>query len=546
MRSVGLFLAFAVAPYHAFAQPVEHPDIEPASAPVAALELAILVDATADLDSAAVSSAIAADLGVKVSEAPGAALGSLAISVVQQSVRIEYRPVSGPTVERTVALPATRDDRARLIAFIATNLVRDQASEILAGLPTVPPPAPAVEPEPTPPPPVVVPPITLRTPTVSPEPRASHFPISLGLVPPLAVDRVAGAKVVVGVGIHAVAGHSDGSQYASISGAIDTKSQFASGAQIAGALAVAGRVDYGFQIAGAASLSRGNTEGGQIGGAAAITRGDLAGIQIAGAASMTGRDANGIQIAGGASGAKGSLSGIQIAGGATFAGGTANGIQIAGGTSIANRLRGLQIAGGANIAGDATGLQIAPINIAKRMRGVQLGVVNITEDSDGTVPIGVINYSKNGPLAVDAWLDTAKISAVAFRHGTKHVHNLWSIGWSPDHEHMMVGAGIGIHRGINAGSSQLGFDLDAMYWMTDVTGGDPDKHLSQLRASVSVPVGPVDIFGGVAANVHVVTDEDTMASEDFHPIAERRITSDDGTTVTTWPTVFAGARMRLR
>ncbi|MDX2091647.1 MAG: hypothetical protein SFX73_27550 [Kofleriaceae bacterium] len=542
MRSVGLFFALAVAPYHALAQPVEHPDIEPASTPAAALELAILVDATADLDSAAVRSAIAADLGVQVSDAPGTALGSLAISIVAQSVRIEYRPVNGPSVERTVALPATRDDRARLIAFIATNLVRDQASEILAGLPATPPPAPEQEPTPA----VVVPPIAQPTPAVTPAPRASHFPFSLGLVPPLAVDRVAGAKVVVGVGVHAVAGHSDGSQYASISGAVDTKTQFASGAQIAGALAVAGRIDDGVQIAGAAALSRGNTEGGQIAGAAAITRGDLAGIQIAGAAAMTVGNAYGIQIGGAASGSKRDLTGIQLGGGATFAAGTATGLQIAGGASIANRLRGLQIAGGANIAGDATGMQIGTINIAKRMRGVQLGVVNITEDSDGTVPIGVINYSKNGPLAVDAWLDTAKISAVAFRHGTKHVHNLWSIGWSPDHEHMMVGAGIGIHRAINTGASQLGFDLDAMYWMTDVTGGDPDKSLSQLRASIAVPIGPLDLFGGVAANVHVVTDEDMMASEDFHPIAERRVTSDGGTTVTTWPTVFAGARMRLR
>jgi hypothetical protein len=561
MRSPGFFLApalaLAVAPYHASAQPVAPPSVE--SAPVPApvpLDLAIEIEGSGDLDPTLVRGAIAADLDVQVAASPQGALGSLLISIVPQGVRIVYLPLEGTAVERTVALPASRDDRTRLITFIATNLVRDQASEILAGLPALPPPAAVVTAaapaaavtaaasaaapaEPA----VVVVPVARAAAAVVATPSAVHVPISIGMIPPLAVDRLAGRRVVVGVGIHAVAGASDGSRYASISGAIDTKHEFAAGAQIAGALVIAGRVDDGLQIGGAAALSRGPTDGGQIGGALAFSLGDLAGLQLAGAAAVTQGNTTGIQIGGAATYTRGHSEGLQLAGAGAVTG-SMRGLQLAGGAAVAGRLEGVQIAGGVNVAGDVRGLQLGTINVARRMRGVQLGVVNLSEDGDGAVPIGVINYSKNGPLAVEGWVDSSRVSAVGLRHGTRYVHNLWAIGWSPDHEHVMVGAGLGVHAALVPGS--LGLDVEAMHWMTDVVGGDPDKNLSQLRASVSASLGPVDVFAGAALNVHVVTDDEMQASEDFHPVAARRFTSAGGTYVTVWPMMFAGARVPLR
>jgi hypothetical protein len=536
MRSVGLIFALAAVPYHALAEPVEHPD---APAPAAQRELAILIVGTSDLDPDAVRAAIAADLGVQLSEAPGAELGALAISIVEHNVRIEYRPITGPSVERTVALPAAREDRARLIAFIATNLVRDQTSELLAELP---PPAPPAPPAATPM--IAIPTIT-RAEATSVKPRVRHVPLSIGFVPPFSIDRLAGENVVVGVGVNAIAGSSDGSQIASVSGVIDTKRHLVTGVQIGGVLARAGRLDDALQIGGVLARSDGPSEGLQIGGAAAVARGDLDGVQIGGAGAISG-ELDGLQIGGAAAIARGRMRGVQIAGGATIGGGSVRGLQVAGAGNVAERVDGVQVAGGVNVAGDVRGLQVGVVNVAGRMRGVQLGVVNLSSDGDGAVPIGVINYSKNGPLAVDAWVDSSRVSAIGFRHGTRYVHNLWALGWSPDHEHVMVGAGIGVHHDVPAGATALGVDVDAMHWLTDAVDGDASKHLSQLRASLTVPLGPVAVFAGVAANVHVADDGDVMASEDFHPVAARRYTSDGGTEVTLWPTAFAGARLRLR
>lgn len=492
----------------AIAQPVEHPSQE-AEPPGEHAGPELGIEITADFDASELQGAIARELDVGVTDARGfaPALGRLEITVEAGAARVAYRPASGTLVERTLALPADPAERIELLSYVATNLVRDQANEVLAGLRPVPPPSP-------PPPPRAEP----------PRPAPMELVATIGLVPPLSVDRVRGAHVIVGAGLHALVGYTDGSRFASVSGVIDSQREFASGIQIAGVAAFAGKVDTGIQIGGAGAISRGATTGVQIGGAVTSSAGDLEGLQIAGAVATARRDTSGLQIAGAGAVTSGEL----------------HGLQIAGATSIAGRVRGLQIAGGATIGGDVEGMQIGVINIAKKMRGVQVGVINISGDGDDAYPIGLINYSKNGRVAVDAWVETSQLSAIALRHGTRHIHNVWGVAYSTDHDHLMPGAGLGYHTDLAAG---LTFDLDAMIWMTDVWNGNLGQ-LNQLRASVALPIGPVDVFAGLANNVYV--SDTTDESKNFHPVLERTYMSDSGTRVVTWPTAFAGVRLRAR
>ena len=56
----------------------------------------------------------------------------------------------------------------------------------------------------------------------------------------------------------------------------------------------------------------------------------------------------------------------------------------------------LQTAAIYNHAGEATGLQLAAaLNRTERMRGLQIALVNWTDDLDG-VQIGLININRNG------------------------------------------------------------------------------------------------------------------------------------------------------
>jgi hypothetical protein len=475
MRSPAVIVAtlsLAVAAAPVAAQPVEHPsqvDSAPAD-PSVSLEV---VD-TAELDAAALRAAIGRELGLPVSDpsafAPGR--GRLSVAIVDGAARIAYEPAAGSLVERLVVLPADPAERIELITYIAANLVRDQTADVLAGLPVISP--------------------REMPPAREPRPERKRVAATIGFIPPLSVDRVAGAHVEVGFGLHALVGMTDASTIASISGLADIQHDHAYGVQIGGVAAVAGR-----------------TNAVQIGGVFAGSVHDMRGIQIGGVAAASGRNVSGVQIGGVASVAKGNVYGMQIA-------------------------------GVANVADRVEGGQIGLVNVAGKMRGVQIGLVNISEDGDDAYPIGLINYAKNGRVAVEASADTTRMSSVALRHGTRHIHNVWGLGWSPDHDHLLPGVGLGFHAALAGG---LGLDVGAMNWWTDVWHGNLG-HLNQLRASVSLPVGGVEVFGGAAANVYVSDGMDESAN--FHPIRARTWTSDGGTTVVTWPSVFAGVRMSVR
>ncbi len=472
MRSPTVILAVLSIAAPVAAQPVEHPsqvDSAPAD-PSVSLEV---VDSA--LDAAALREAIGNELGIPVSDgaafAPGR--GRLSVSLVDGAARIAYEPAAGSLVERLVVLPADPRERIELITYIAANLVRDQTADVLAGLPVIPPrEAPPVR--------------GYRA------PARTRMAATIGFVPPLSVDRIAGAHVEVGFGLHALVGMTDASTVASISGLADIQYDRAYGLQIGGIAAVAGRAN---------AL--------QIGGVVAGTAHDFRGVQIGGIAAASGRNATGLQIGGIASIAKG-------------------------------RVYGAQVAGVANVADSVDGAQIGLVNVARRMRGLQVGLINISEDGNDAYPIGLINYAKNGRVAVEASADTTRMSSIALRHGTRHVHNVWGLGWSPDHDHLLPGVGLGFHAAMRGG---MGFDLDAMAWWTDVWNGNLGQ-LNQLRASISIPVSSVEVFGGVSGNVYVSDEMDESAN--FHPVRARTYTSDGGTTVVTWPSVFAGVRLMVR
>jgi hypothetical protein len=185
------------------------------------------------------------------------------------------------------------------------------------------------------------------------------------------------------------------------------------------------------------------------------------------------------------------------------------------------------------------GMQIGVVNVARRMRGVQIGVVNLSDDGDDAVPIGLINYARNGQISAEGWVETSQLSALALRHGTKHVHNLWSVAWSPDYDHVLVGAGLGVHLP----SGSVAFDIDALHYFTNVWDAELSQ-LSQLRASVAVPIGGLEVFGGAAANVYVADEMDESGS--FNPVYERRTTTSGGHEMVAWSTAFVGVRLRAR
>ena len=110
------------------------------------------------------------------------------------------------------------------------------------------------------------------------------------------------------------------------------------------------------------------------------------------------QDVTGLDVLGLASLTRGNQKGFQ-AGFYDHVGGNLTGWQLAVlANDVSGRTRGVQIAGFANWTGEGNGVQAATlVNKARRMRGLQISLVNWTDELQGA-QIGLVNINRKGPI----------------------------------------------------------------------------------------------------------------------------------------------------
>jgi hypothetical protein len=482
------------------------------------------------VDRAAVATAVAAELGVDVAVAEGTCeLPCLDVADVaidgKHTATILFAPRSGSPRARVVTLGNDPAEWPLVITLLAGNVVRDEAQDVLAGLPPreLPrPPAlsdpagevpPAIAEAPPGEGPILHPGAPVPAPAREAEPVIERDParadrwLGLGFVPGLSTDFTHVGSVRHVLSIDLLVGVSGGSSGLSLSGVADIERGLAAGFQVGGVAAVADRAS-GFQVAGVAAVSR-SSAGTQVGGVAAVARGS-AEIQIGGVAAAAGGDAN-----------------LQLGGVASVARGTAN----------------LQVAGVVNVAHRVRGLQLAPINVASRVDGIQIGVINVGGSADG-FSFGLINIVPGGRYDLETAIDSNQTGTLLFRHGGRRWHNVYGVGGHPVKETgpsddvWMYGLGFG--PSLSFGNTVI--DLEAIGWQVN-HGPRHERDVSilgQLRLSVAHHWGPFAIVAGGILNTYVTSDQQSPL------ILERRTAGspmDSGVTVTTWPSAFVGVRL---
>ena len=147
-----------------------------------------------------------------------------------------------------------------------------------------------------------------------------------------------------------------------------------------------------------------NVRAAQISSLANISSGSVFGLQ-ASALFNTSKNINGMQDTG-LFNISGNVNGAQVAGLFNTASKRANGVQIAGLFNIAQEVNGAQIAG--------------LFNCAKKVKGAQIGVINVAEESDG-IAIGVFNFIKDGMHHIGFNWDTNDRFDWFIQSGTKHL-----------------------------------------------------------------------------------------------------------------------------
>ena len=116
------------------------------------------------------------------------------------------------------------------------------------------------------------------------------------------------------------------------------------------------------------------------------------------------------------------------------------------------KAKGFQAAGIGNIAGaNMKGVQIAGIfNYAKKLDGVQIGLVNISDSSNG-YSIGLFNFVRHGLHQVSFSTNEITDVNIALKTGNPHLYSILHAGYNFSNTQKAFSYGYGIGTVINPG-----------------------------------------------------------------------------------------------
>ncbi len=185
------------------------------------------------------------------------------------------------------------------------------------------------------------------------------------------------------------------------------------GAAVGGLGVGAGGSVRGLLVGGLGVGAGGSVRGVTVGGVGVGAGGGVRGISVGGVGVASGGTVSGIQVAGVGVGAGGRVSGVTVAGVGVGAGGTVWGLTVAGlgigaprleggmaallvgaettkgvviapilfRTEIGGSITGASVSSVNAVRGSQVGLTVGIVNYAERLKGVQLGVINIVRDN---------------------------------------------------------------------------------------------------------------------------------------------------------------------
>ncbi len=409
------------------------------------------------LDPEQIRAAVAQELGVAVVAGPTDP-STACLEIEGQpgpQVTVRYRSPNGVTsIERTVALPVDAKRQATVVAWVAGNLARNEAAELLATFKE--PPAPespvVADPKPTPPPakpePGAPAPAAPATPRPAPPAQQSlwnqpYKAINLTVLHPfgslypnaprrrfwlhlgLAYGRIGELD---GLGVDVVAHQDEGS---------------VNGVTAAGIWTEGHGTIRGLRASGIGSREQGALVGAEASGLVTLRNGSVTGASGAGIYSRIGDRTQGMQVAGVACTAQGRFDGVQACGATSLLFGDLKGVQGSAAFNQARDLQGAQVSM-VNTANDVTGFQFGLVNVARRVNGMSFGLVNVAERVDG-MSLGLVNVVGNMRTQALVFYETPGYWNMGVRYLFGHLSSSLFIGHAPDSDRGRLHFGLGGH-----------------------------------------------------------------------------------------------------
>jgi len=196
---------------------------------------------------------------------------------------------------------------------------------------------------------------------------------------------------------------------------------------------------------------------------------------------------------------------LQMAGVFNLVGGNMTGLQLAGAHNRAlDTVRGAQVSLFSNKAeAQVSGIQLSTLhNTTGRLKGVQIGLVNIADSSDGA-SIGLVNIIRNGFYKISYSANTLASTNVALKTGTHAFYSSLLLSANPSPSDKLYAFGLGIGHDFLF-SDRVYLSAEAAYQFANT--GLWDDRWAQAKLLLNIQVSKhISVFGGASLNHYTYT-----------------------------------------
>jgi hypothetical protein len=442
---VAAFLGVGLPCHAADPAPVSATGTAPGASVGDSLPVTIKLVSTA-IQAEEIRTAIESELRVAVRVVDVPPSEGLEVAIRWRRATVSFRSKQNETTTRSLDLPANSGQAVEVIALLAGNLARDEASELLSRL--APPPSAATPTDaaatPESPPP--------ETPAPAPEakepPKTSDekkpAPKKTEAPKPSPDDLIRGSTAVANLSLYHPVTLIDRTEKRVVN--FELGAAYSRVGAIEGAGFTIGYLRVEKHVRGAV-------------GTFGYTRVD--------------GDVRGLQLGGFFTEGHGAIHGLDMANFGALRWGNVEGVQMSGFVGRADDVSGLQLSGLVTLADDVEGAQAALVTVAKGVRGVQLEFVGVAQDVRGA-QLGLVNVAKSvdfqlGLVNVAERVDGAAIGLVSIAGNGYVQPTAYAIGGS----RVSYNAGVKFVAGLAytvLAAGATGTDSDARF-RSEVGGG---------------------------------------------------------------------------
>jgi hypothetical protein len=302
-------------------------------------------------------------------------------------------------------------------------------------------------------------------------------PFQLSLTPGLSTQGKMSGQVINNFSFNVFGGYTGGVNGLELGGLFNINKKYVRYVQGAGLFNITGGYVHGLQLAGINNTVLDPVKGVQAAGVNNLVTGSFAGLQISGVYNHVSDSVKGFQAAGVANFARRKVSGVQVAGVINFANKEMAGVQASG-----------------------------VFNYARRLRGVQIGLINIADSSSG-YSIGLINIVLKGyhklSFSTDEWVDVN----AAFKTGNSKLYSILKAGIDLDTAKKVFTFGYGLGSEWRLSKTfSINPEVTAQYLY--LGSWDYTNLLGKGHLNLNIHLGKwVSVFGGPVLNAYYSTQD---------------------------------------